>query len=699
MSGKLKNLWDDKKAKRMTGPERLKYRSNLLGSDLRVTNFGGGNTSAKLRQKDPLSGKMVDVMWVKGSGGDLGSIKLDGFSTLYLDKLLALEGLYRGLEHEDEMVGYLPHCTFNLNARAASIDTPLHSFIPHKHVDHMHPDSVIAIACTKNSKALTKKVFNGRLGWLPWQRPGFDLGLKLGEMARANPDMEGIVLEGHGLFSWGDTSKECYLKTLEIIQLAADWLAENNKKAAFGGVKYKKSLSPAARRDVAGALMPIIRGKITGDQMKIGHFNDSDEILQFVNSKNLKPLAALGTSCPDHFLRTKIRPLVVNFKPTAKDRDKEIDKVISGLDEQLEAYREDYRGYYERSKRDNSPAIRDPNAVVYLIPGVGMMTFAKNKATARIAGEFYVNAINVMREANGVGKYVGLPEQEAFDIEYWLLEEAKLQRQPKPKSLAGRIAFVTGGAGGIGSETASRLLREGACVMLADIDAKALQAKTKELSEAFSPDVVRSTLCDVTDEKSVMEAVSNCSTEFGGMDILVSNAGIASSAPLEDTSLKLWNRTMDILSTGYFLVSREGFKVMKAQNIGGSIVFVASKNALVASPGASAYCTAKGAEVQLSRAVALEGAPLGIRCNVVNPDAVLKGSKIWNSGWKKERADAYKMSELELEDMYRQRSLLKRSVFPEDIAEAVYFFASDTSSKSTGNIINVDAGHAPSFTR
>ena len=699
MSAKLKNLWNDKKAKRMSGPEKLLYRSNLLGSDLRITNFGGGNTSSKLRQKDPLTGKMVDVMWVKGSGGDLGSIKLGGFSTLYLEKLHALEGLYRGLEHEDEMVGYLPHCTFDLNPRAASIDTPLHSFIPHKHVDHMHPDSVIAIACTKNSKALTKKVFGGRLGWLPWQRPGFDLGLKLGAMARANPEMEGIVLEGHGLFSWGDTSKACYLKTLEIIQLAADWLEENNKKAAFGGVKYEKSLPSSLRQEVAAALMPVIRGKITGDQMKIGHFNDSKEILQFVNSKNLKPLAALGTSCPDHFLRTKIRPLVINFKPTAKDRAKEIEKVIAGLDEQLEDYREDYRGYYERSKRSNSPAIRDPNAIVYLIPGVGMMTFAKNKATARIAGEFYVNAINVMREANGVDKYVGLPEQEAFDIEYWLLEEAKLQRQPKPKSLAGRIAFVTGGAGGIGSETARRLLGQGACVMLADIDAKSLKAKSKELSEEFSADVVRTTVCNVTDEKSVTQAIAACSAEFGGMDILVSNAGIASSAPLEDTSLELWNRTMDILSTGYFLVSREGFKVMKAQEIGGSIVFVASKNGLVASTGASAYCTAKGAEVQLSRAVALEGAPLGIRCNVVNPDAVLKGSKIWNSGWKKERADAYKMSELELEDMYRQRSLLKRSVFPEDIAEAIYFFASDVSSKSTGNIINVDAGHAPSFTR
>ena len=699
MGSKLKILWDDKKAKRMSGPERLRYRSNLLGSDLRVTNFGGGNTSAKLRQRDPLTGKMEDVMWVKGSGGDLGSIKLGGFSTLYLDKLHRLEDLYRGLEFEDEMVGYLPHCTFDLNPRAASIDTPLHSFIPHKHVDHMHPDSVIAIACTKNSKALTAKVFGGRLGWLPWQRPGFDLGLKLGKMATANPEMEGIVLEGHGLFTWGDSSKSCYLKTMEIIQLAADWLDDNNNKPAFGGEKYTKSLPVKARRDVAAALMPAIRGMITGDQMKIGHFNDSKEILQFVNSKNLKPLARLGTSCPDHFLRTKIRPLVIDFKPTAENRNEEIARVLKGLKGQLEEYREDYAGYYERSKRDNSPAMRDPNAVVYLIPGVGMMTFAKNKATARIAGEFYVNAINVMREANGVDTYIGLPEQEAFDIEYWLLEEAKLQRQPKPKALAGRIAFITGGAGGIGSQTARRLLREGACVMLADIDEKSLKSTMAELADEFSTDVVRTTICNVTDEKSVISAVSDCSSEFGGMDILVSNAGIASSAPLDETTLELWDRTMSILSTGYFLVSREGFKVMKAQDIGGSMVFVASKNALVASPGASAYCTAKGAEVQLARSVALEGAPLGIRCNVVNPDAVLKGSKIWNSGWKKERADAYKMTEDELEDMYRNRSLLKRSVYPEDIAEAVYFFAGDESSKSTGNIINVDAGHAPSFTR
>ncbi len=699
LSRGLQSLWDDDAAAGMTDPELLRYRSNLLGSDLRITNYGGGNTSAKLTETDPLTGGSVDVLWVKGSGGDLGSIKLDGFSTLYLSKLRGLTGLYRGLEHEDEMVGYLPHCTFNLNPRAASIDTPLHTFIPHRHVDHMHPDSVIAIACTSRSRELTEKVFGGKLGWLPWQRPGFDLGVKLGELANANPELEGVVLAGHGLFTWGDSSKSCYLKTLEVIEIASKWLAENNDSVAFGGVRYGRSLEQASRDQVAAALMPAIRGRITGDQMKIGHFNDSAEVLEFVNSQRLSELAALGTSCPDHFLRTKIRPLVIEFDPVAGRLDKEIERVIETLDPALDAYRADYAGYYERCKRPNSPAMRDPNAVVYLIPGVGMITFAKDKATARIAGEFYVNAINVMREADGVDSYVGLDEQEAFDIEYWLLEEAKLQRMPRPKSMAGRIALVTGGAGGIGSATAERLLLEGACVMLADIDEGALKSKLSSLSGQFSKDVVKVTVCDVTKEASVADALAATSVAFGGIDVLVSNAGIASSAPLDETGLDVWQRNMDILSTGYFLMARESFKVMKAQDIGGSIVFVASKNALVASANASAYCTAKASEVQLARCIALEGAPHGIRCNTVNPDAVLRGSKIWTGDWRKERADAYNMSEDDLEEHYRGRSLLKRNVFPEDIAEAIYFFASEISSKSTGNIINVDAGHAPSFTR
>jgi len=698
-TSELENRWDDGVAAAMSEPELLRYRSNLLGSDLRITNFGGGNTSAKVDMTDPLTGNQETVLWVKGSGGDLGSMGLDGFSTLYLSKLEQLKSLYRGLEHEDEMVGYLPHCTFNLNPRAASIDTPLHAYIPHRHVDHMHPDAVIAIACTKNSKELTGKVFGGEMGWIGWQRPGFDLGLKLEAIARSNPDLKGIILAGHGLFTWGDTSRECYETTLAILQRAADWLAANNKAEAFGGVKQPQSLDDGQRRHVAARLMPLLRGKITGNQGKVGHFNDAPEVLQFVNANQLEELAALGTSCPDHFLRTKICPLVVKFDPAAAGVAEAFDATAAQLDEQIAAYRAQYIAYYERCKHDASPAMRDPNAVVYLVPGVGMMTFAKDKATARIAGEFYINAINVMREANGVDEYVGLSEQDAFDIEYWLLEDAKLQRMPKPKSLVGQVAFITGGAGGIGGATAARMLRQGACVVLADIDEESLDNTVAGLSDTFGPDVVRGVACDVTKEESVTAAISFCAVGFGGLDIVVSNAGIASSAPLDETSLEMWDRNMGILATGYFLVSREAFKILKAQGTGGSIVMVASKNALVASPNAAAYCAAKAAEVQLARAVALEGAPIGVRCNVVNPDAVLTGSSIWNGAWREERAAAYAIEVDELEEHYRQRSLLKRQVLPKDIAEAIYFFASDASDKSTGNIVNVDAGHAPSFTR
>jgi rhamnulose-1-phosphate aldolase/alcohol dehydrogenase len=483
------------------------------------------------------------------------------------------------------------------------------------------------------------------------------------------------------------------------LQRAADWLAANNEAEAFGGARHPQSLDEGQRRNVAARLMPLLRGKITGNQSKVGHFNDAPEVLQFVNANQLEELAALGTSCPDHFLRTKICPLVVNFDPAAADVAEAIDATAAKLDEQVAAYRDLYIAYYERCKHDDSPAMRDPNAVVYLVPGVGMMTFAKDKATARFAGEFYINAINVMREANGVDEYVGLDEQEAFDIEYWLLEEAKLQRMPKPKGLAGKVAFITGGAGGIGGASAARMLQQGACVVLADIDEESLDNTVADLSGAFGRDVVRGVACDVTKEESVIAAINFCSVEFGGMDIVVCNAGIASSAPLDETSLEMWDRNMGILATGYFLASREAFKVLKAQGTGGSIVMVASKNALVASPNAAAYCTAKAAEVQLARVVALEGAPIGVRCNVVNPDAVLTGSSIWNGTWREERAAAYGLEVDELEEHYRQRSLLKRHVLPEDVAEAIYFFASDASDKSTGNIVNVDAGHAPSFTR
>ena len=688
----LSSRWDEKIAAALSPPELLLYRSNLLGSDLRITNFGGGNTSAKLTERDPLTGEDVTVLWVKGSGGDLGSMKLDGFATLYLDKLEGLKKLYRGLAHEDEMVGYLPHCTFALNPRAASIDTPLHGFLPYKHVDHMHPDAVIAIAASKNSRALTREIYGDAIGWLPWRRPGFELGLMLEKFARENPKAIGVVLESHGLFTWADEPRTCYETTIATINKAIEWLARKTSDATIFGGAAVAAAAPAERRTVAARLMLAIRGDIGKDERKIGHFDDSPAVLEFVNARRMRELAALGTSCPDHFLRTKIRPLVVDYTGS-------VDQALASLPKALADYRAGYAAYYERCKHPDSPAMRDPNAVVYLVPSVGMITFARDKATARIASEFYRNAINVMRGASSVDTYVGLPEQEAFDIEYWLLEEAKLQRMPKPKSLAGRIAFITGGASGIGRAAAARLLADGAVVMLADIDGAMLDDTKGALARTYGKDNVRAALMDVTDETAVIAAVADTVAEYGGLDIVVSNAGISSASPIEDTTLAVWNRNMDILATGYFLVGREGFRTMKNQGLGGAMVFVASKNGLAASVNASAYSTAKAAEIHLARGLALEGAPLGIRVNVVNPDAVLRGSKIWTGEWREQRAAAYNMKPDELEEHYRQRSLLKRSVLPEDVAEAICFLASDLSAKSTGNIINVDAGNAQSFTR
>lgn len=691
----LESRWDDSHAKELNESGLLLYRSNLLGADKRITNYGGGNTSVKVMERDPLDGGDANVLWVKGSGGDVGTINIDGFATLYMDKLNALKQLYRGVEFEDEMVAYLPHCTFNLNPRAASIDTPLHAYVPAKHVDHMHPDAVIAIAAAENGEALTHEIYGNKIGWLPWKRPGYELGLWLEKFCADNPQAQGVVLGSHGLFTWADNAKDCYHLTLDIINEAIVWLDEQTaQKTAFGGLAVKP-LDADKRGDIAAQLLPQIRAMVSDQQHMVGHFDDSDTVLEFVGSKNLHTLAAQGTSCPDHFLRTKIRPLVVDFNPTNAD----IEQTLSSLSDAVSRYREDYQAYYERNKDADSPAIRDPNAVVYLIPGVGMITYAKDKATARVSSEFYINAINVMRGASSVSTYCGLPEKEAFDIEYWQLEEAKLQRMPKPKQLAGQVAFVTGGAGGIGSATARRLLQEGACVVLADIDADALQNTASTLVNEFSHDVVHSVVMDVTDEASIESAFHSATLRYGGIDILISNAGIASSAPIEETTLELWEKNMSILSTGYFLVSRSAFQIMKKQRTGGSIIFVASKNGLAASPGASAYCTAKAAEIHLARCLALEGAPDKIRVNVVNPDAVLQGSKIWSGDWLQERADAYGKEVDELAEHYRNRSLLKESVLPQDVAEACYFFASDASAKSTGNIINVDAGNVQSFTR
>ncbi len=694
MSSKLPRLWDDSKAKGMTEAELLRYRSNLLGSDLRITNFGGGNTSAKVTEVDPLSGEKVKVLWVKGSGGDLGSIDMKGFATLYVEKLEALKKRYRGIQHEDEMVDLYNHATFNLNPRACSIDTPLHNFVPFAHVDHVHPDAVIAIAAAKNGQKITQEIYGDSVGWLDWQRPGFDLALKLEEAVKKNPKSKGLVLGGHGLFAWANTAKECYEVTLELIEKAMNYLESKKPAASFGGEKVK-SLSAEARKEYAAKILPPLRGKVSANVRKVGHFNDSDTVLAFVNSKRAKELAYVGTSCPDHFLRTKIRPLFIEIDPakvSAEDLLKQVDPL-------LENYRKEYAEYYNRCKNPSSPAMRDSDPVVLLIPGIGMLTFAADKATARISGEFYVNAINVMEGATNVTDYVGLPEQESFNIEYWALEEAKLQRMPKPKPLAGRIAFITGGAGGIGKATAHRLLKEGAVVVLADMDAKSLDEAVADFQKTYGKDTARGVVANVTDENSVINSLKQAVLEYAGIDILISNAGIASAAPFEETSLELWNKNISILATGYFLVSREGYKVLRSQGIDGSVVFVASKNGLVASPGASAYCTAKAAEIHLARCLAAEGAEHGIRVNVVNPDAVIRGSKIWQGDWKKERAAANKIEEDSVEEHYRKRSMLKRNVFPEDIAEGIYFFASEVSAKSTGNILNVDAGNLTAFTR
>ena len=674
--------WDEERAAALDEAGQLLYRSNLLGADLSVTNFGGGNTSAKLMDIDPLTRQPVEVLWVKGSGGDLGSMGRDGFATLYLDRVRSLESLYRGRAFEDEMVGFLPHCTFGLNPRPASIDTPLHAFIPYAHVDHLHPDAVVAIAATHESRRLTEEIFGGEVGWIAWQRPGFDLGLRIGEAVRAHPHWKGLVLEGHGLFSWGATARECYEVSIDLIGRAADVI---NARL--------KPLAPAPAPDAATlrAVIERLRPLVSSVRPKLCERLADDDMRAFLASPEMLSDAALGAACPDHFLRTKPWPLVLEPEPLLGEGGE------AYVLDAVAAYRQRYRGYYERCRHGDSPALRDPDPVVVLVRDMCALAFAPDRTAARIAGEYARNALTVIRGARALGAYKALDEQEMFDIEYWLLEDAKLKRQPAAKAFVGQVAMITGGAGGIGSAVAAQILAGDGCVMLTDIDAGRLEAVRADLSKRFSADRVRAFAADVSDERAVEASFEACVLAFGGVDILVANAGIASAAPVSETSLDLWQSNFRVLSEGYFLPSREAFKIMKA--MGGSIVFVASKNALAASANTSAYSSAKAAELQLARCLALEGAPHGIRVNVVNPDAVLKGSTIWTGEWRAQRAAAYNLREDQLDDFYRQRSLLKRSVLPEDVAEAVVFLAGPAAAKSTGNILNVDAGNAAAFTR
>lgn len=693
-------LWDDAKAAELAGDEvaLLVYRSNLLGADLRLTNYGGGNTSCKAMAKDPLTGKEVEVMWVKGSGGDLGTMKRGGLAALYVDRLRSLKNIYRGIEHEDEMVELFNHCIYDLASKAPSIDTPLHGFLPFKHIDHLHPDAAIAIAAAKDGEKITKELFNGTIGWVKWQKPGFELGLMLKQCLDENPGIRGIMLGSHGLFTWGDTAYESYINTLEVIERCAEYLQDNisKQKAVFGSAKIN-SLPDVERKTQAAALAPVLRGFCSSQQKMIGHFTDDARVLEFINSNDLDRLAPLGTSCPDHFLRTKISPLVLNLEPGEDLSD--VKKIKEKIKPLFEAYRAMYAEYYNTCKHPNSPAMRDPNPVVILYPGVGMFTFAKDKQTARVAAEFYINAINVMKGAEAISSYTSLPRQEAFNIEYWLLEEAKLQRMPKPKALSGKIALITGSGGGIGKAIAKRFAEEGACVILNDMNPERLSEAKEEFVKQFGKDVVAADILDVTDTATIASTLATSALAFGGVDIIVNNAGLSISKSIEDHTDKDWDLLYDVLVKGQFQVTQKAVEVMRKQELGGDVLNIVSKNALVSGPNNAGYGSAKAAQLHLSRLNAAELGKDKIRVNVVNPDAVIAGSNIWSGGWAEGRAKAYGITVEELPAYYAGRTLLNEIILPEDIANACFAFAGGLLSKSTGNVLNVDGGVANAFVR
>ena len=693
-------LWDDSTAASFNGDEvaLLIYRSNLLGADLRLTNYGGGNTSCKAMAKDPLTGEETEVMWVKGSGGDLGTLKKNGLAALYVDRLRSLKNVYRGIEYEDEMVELFNHCIYDLDSKAPSIDTPLHGFLPFKHIDHLHPDAAIAIAAAKDGERITKELFNGTVGWVKWQRPGFDLGLQLKKCLDENPGIHGIILGSHGLFTWGHTAYESYINTLEVIERCADYLQDNigKNKPVFGGNKIQ-SLPAEQRLQQAVMLAPFLRGLCSSNMSMIGHFTDDERVLEYINSNDLDKLAHMGTSCPDHFLRTKITPLVL---PLSANEDlKDAASVREKLKPAFEAYRKIYAEYYTSCKHPNSPAMRDANPVVILYPGIGMFAFAKNKQTARVAAEFYINAINVMKGAEAISLYTSLPKQEAFNIEYWLLEEAKLQRMPKPKALSGKIALITGSAGGIGKAIAKKFADEGACILINDKDEVRLKATSEEFKLQYGKDVFVSEILDVTNAETIRKALDAATLAFGGVDIIVNNAGLSISKPFEEHTEKDWDLLYDVLVKGQFLVTQAAVAVMRKQGKSGDVINIVSKNALVSGPNNAGYGSAKAAQLHLSRLNAAELGEDGIRVNVVNPDAVISGSNIWNEGWAEGRAQAYGISVEELPSYYASRSLLNQVISTEDIANACFAFVGGLLNKSTGNILNVDGGVAMAFVR
>jgi rhamnulose-1-phosphate aldolase/alcohol dehydrogenase len=677
----------------MTGGETiaaLLARSNRLGSDPRNTNYAGGNASAKGTETDPVTGQPAELMWVKGSGGDLGTLRAAGLAVLRLDRLRALVDVYPGVDREDDMVAAFDFCAFGKGGAAPSIDTAMHGLVDAAHVDHLHPDAGIAFATAADGERLTRECFGDRVAWVPWRRPGFQLGLDIAAIRREHPEAIGVILGGHGITAWGETSDECEARSLEIIATAQKFIDERATHSSFGDLIIEP-LPETERRARAARLAPVIRGLASADKPQLGHFTDSQVVLDFVGSAKLRELAALGTSCPDHFLRTKVRPMVLDLPPTAP-----LEEVIERLRELHQAYRADYQAYYERYATVDSPPMRGADPAIVLVPGVGMFSFGADKQTARVAGEFYVNAINVMRGAEAISTYQPIPEREKFRIEYWELEEAKLRRRPAPKPLAGRIALVTGGGSGIGRATARRLAAEGACVVVADLVGSAASTVATDIGSA---DVAVPVAADVTSEADVAAAFDVAALAFGGVDLVVNNAGLSISKPLADTTLADWDLMHDVMARGSFLVSRSAARVMAAQKLGGDIVYIVSKNAVFAGPSNVAYGAAKADQAHQVRLLAAELGADGIRVNGINPDGVVRGSGIFASGWGAQRAAVYGVPESELGAFYAQRTLLKKEVLPEHIAAAVFALCGGDLPLTTGLLIPVDAGVAAAFLR
>ena len=670
----------------------LVARSNRLGADPRNTNYAGGNTSAKGTEIDPVTAEPTELLWVKGSGGDLGTLTTAGLAVLRLDRLRALVQVYPGVDREDEMVAAFDYCLHGRGGAAPSIDTAMHGLVDATHIDHLHPDSGIALATAAAGEALTKECFGDRVAWVPWRRPGFQLGLDIAEVKEANPKAIGVILGGHGITAWGNTSEECERNSLDIIRTAERFIAEHGKAEPFGAVvPGYEPLPEPVRRARAAALAPVIRGLASTDQRQLGHYTDSDVVLDFLSREKLGPLAELGTSCPDHFLRTKVRPLVLDLPATAP-----LEEAIARLRELHTAYREDYAAYYDRNAEPDSPPMRGADPAIVLVPGVGMFSFGKDKQTARVAGEFYVNAINVMRGAEAVSSYAPIDEREKFRIEYWALEEAKLQRMPKAKPLAGRIALVTGAGSGIGKAIAERLAAEGACVVVADLDSAAAEAVAEGIG---TTDRAVAVTANVTDAGAVQTAVDAAALAFGGVDLVVNNAGLSISKSLLETTEEDWDLQHDVMAKGSFLVSRAAAKAMIDQGLGGDIVYISSKNSVFAGPNNVAYGAAKADQAHQVRLLAAELGEHGIRVNCVNPDGVVRGSGIFAKGWGAKRAAVYGVPESELGAFYAQRTLLKLEVLPEHVAAAVFALTGGELTHTTGLHIPVDAGVAAGFLR